>query len=438
MMHESSKVVSFANGTHGYKDGRGGDPWIMESLEDFKADFTALERQFRTKEDAVQLQLVAQTRVNGGCANIRFKSNFNTTRCAGEVGQHLVAIRLNKAIKQFAVDHPDRIKHSFEGDRWKELVEMCALETLAASLTFKSQHETAMTAAFWYYWLCDTFNKLAGNTKIDVIDLARVGRSTSLPTTLRDTATFTVLGLLVQARVMMEFKRRFGREGNLTGLDVDPEWRPTMQRRFALPMLMDPKINNSTSTFGLSEVERAKYLVVLHDMHYQWYLGTRDRDLAVLIALHDRKVAAQEAAAVVAAEDSAELARARAAAEAADLEDEDGLTDVEEEDDDDGCDPESDEGSESMPAVQHDYVAPPPPTLPLIEEGDFLEMSKRQHGARRQCCKSIDWKLLCVDKNGRCLEKYQVRKKGVLWRALLWDVPLGSVWENMAKVPDAA
>jgi hypothetical protein len=90
---------------------------------------------------------------------------------------------------------------------------------------------------------------------------------------------------------------------------------------------------------------------------------------------------------VVAAEGSVELARARAAAEAADLEDEDGLTDVEEEDDDDGCDPKSDawsdEGSESMPAAQNGCVAPPPPTLPLIEEEDFLEMSKRQCGAHR-------------------------------------------------------
>ena len=88
MMHEASKVVSFANGTCGYKDGRGGDLWKMKSLDDFRNEFADMERQFRTKEDAVSLQLTASTRVTGGCPNIRFKSNFNTTRCAGEVAQH--------------------------------------------------------------------------------------------------------------------------------------------------------------------------------------------------------------------------------------------------------------------------------------------------------------------------------------------------------------
>lgn len=203
-----------------------------------------------------------------------------------------------------------------------------------------------------------------------------------------------------------------------------------MLPRFGLPLLVDPRLNNATRSFGLSEYKKAEYLTTLHTMHYQWYLGKRDRDLAILVELHNNKIIAAEILANKAAAATVENARALAAMVPA----EGDLTEDEGDDHDDGCDPEPEF---SDPEPENVFSRPPSPTLPLMDEQDFLELSGRQYTNYRLHCKKIDWKLVCVDVAGKYDPKYQVGKKNTTWRELLWDVPLDKVWKDIGEVPDA-
>ena len=284
MMHQMSKVVGFGAGSYGYKDGRGGALHSCLELERFNADFRTMEICFRRADNA---DLLAATARELQTANLRCRSQFNVTRCAGEMHQHTWALRMSKAIRTIELKHPSRCLHDFKGHRWVELQEIHALEQLAGSLTMKCQTENVATAGYWYHWLDTCFGILAGRLPLSIVDMDNVTASTKLPTILRNPETFRPLPTLVRNRHQMEFKRRFGLSGNLSGIDVDLDWRPTMTPAFGLPILLDPRLNNVTSKFGLTSAKHEEYLAQIHGLHYQWYLRAREMEVANTRRAHE-------------------------------------------------------------------------------------------------------------------------------------------------------
>jgi hypothetical protein len=79
----------------------------------------------------------------------------------------------------------------------------------------------------------------------------------------------------VRQRHQIEFKRRFGLSGDVTGFDVESDWKPTMTPAYGLPILLDPRLNNVTSKFGLSSTKKDEYENLIHTLHYEWYLRAR-------------------------------------------------------------------------------------------------------------------------------------------------------------------
>ena len=87
------KVVSFGTGTYGYKDGSGNALNQCPDLDRFNADFRSMEMCFRRADNA---DLLAKAANHVGSANLRCRSQFNVTRCAGEMHQHTWALRMSK------------------------------------------------------------------------------------------------------------------------------------------------------------------------------------------------------------------------------------------------------------------------------------------------------------------------------------------------------
>jgi hypothetical protein len=106
-------------------------------LKAFNEDFANLEKMYRTKQNSRDLSKAAE--LHGGCPKLRFRSNFNTTRAAGSMHQHTVALRLKKVIGYFELENPERVTHNFVGDRWIELAEIQAIESVSGGLTMKCQ-----------------------------------------------------------------------------------------------------------------------------------------------------------------------------------------------------------------------------------------------------------------------------------------------------------
>jgi hypothetical protein len=202
-------------------------------------------------------------------------STFNITRCAGEMHQHTWAIRMSRAIQLIPLIHPNKCHHNFKGNRWIELVEIRALEQLAGGLTMKCQTENVANAGYWFHWLDNAFGVLAGRLPISVVDVDKIAKSPILPLMLRDPDDFLPLPTLVRQRHQIEFKRRFGLSGDKTGFDVDSEWKPTMTKAYGLPILLDPRLNNVTTKFGSTASKKEEYEILIHNMHYDWYLRAR-------------------------------------------------------------------------------------------------------------------------------------------------------------------
>jgi hypothetical protein len=137
MMHQTGKLATFGMGTYVYKDGHGSDAFPCPQLKAFNNDFANLEKMYRTKQNSRDLSKVAEA--YGGCPKLRFRSNFNTTRAAGSMHQHTIALRLKKVIGYFELENPQRVTHNFVGDRWIELAEIQAIESVSGSLTMKCQ-----------------------------------------------------------------------------------------------------------------------------------------------------------------------------------------------------------------------------------------------------------------------------------------------------------
>ena len=148
MMHQTGKLVAFGIGDYGYKDGKGNDAYPCPQLKCFNVDFANLEKMYRTKQNSRDLAVAAKT--HGGCPSLRFRSNFNTTRAAGSMHQHTVALRLKKIIGYFELENPNRVTHNFTGQRWTQLAEIQGIESVSGSLTMRCQEESKATAGFWY------------------------------------------------------------------------------------------------------------------------------------------------------------------------------------------------------------------------------------------------------------------------------------------------
>ena len=69
-----------------------------------------------------------------------------------------------------------------------------------------------------------------------------------------------------------------------------------MTPAFGLPILLDPRLNNVTSKFGLSANDRETYLRQIHALHYEWYMRARAAKIQKLHAQHAANVTLAEAA----------------------------------------------------------------------------------------------------------------------------------------------
>jgi hypothetical protein len=403
MMHQTSKVVSFGAGNYGYKDGHGGALHECPSLDDFNADFKTMEMWFRRDDNACALS--AQAKKMKG-PDLRCRSNFNTTRCAAEMHQHTWAIRMNASIRKLALTEPTKALHDFQGHRWQELNEIQAIEQLTGSLTMKCQMENVATAGYWYYWLDKAFGTLAGRLPLEIVDMDNIEPSPRLATVPRNPESFRSLSQIVRGRHQVEFKRRYGLLGDKTGLDVDINWRPTMTPAFGLPILLDPRLNNTPSKLGLDEAHQKEYEALLHGLHYQWYLRARARSAKEAERVHQLQVL---------------QANADAKKEASSSDEKDLLN---KEDVDMGWDGDSDveEIAPKTPATR-------PEIDPIIHEAAFHAASVDQFvNYKLACRKNIAWKLLFPD------PKYQVGWKGSFWQEKLYDVHLGPIWDVLDKL----
>jgi hypothetical protein len=457
MMHDMSKVVLFMNGQYGYKDGRGNWLWEMEDLTSFNGDFETMVRQFRTKEGSKELMEVSAMMSDSSAPKIRFASNFNVTRCTGDMKQHINAVRLRKAIIAHEGAHvPEKTKHSFKGERWNELVEIMALEQLVGKLAFKAQHETAATAGYWHMWLTRAYLQLCGIIPFDVVNLATVTSSTVLPTVKRSLADFTPLARQVQARAMVEFKRRFAEKGDgaADGTDADVNWRPPLSLSYALPVMVDPRlcIVQRHKNLNFPKDLRQKYMIHLHEMHYVWYLNSRYTEIKREKARVAEERLAKEAASEQARRDAEHQASVlRAAAQETPPEaavecisEEDNMYDVVDSDE---------EMPEQLPAVE---VVPESLLYPITTKEEFLLQSKVQYAAYVEACmpqknvkvdgvlqlnNGMPWHVLYPD------QKYRIPNptvkppprgtgtappKATFWPALVWDIDPSPVW-NILK-----
>ncbi len=48
-----------------------------------------------------------------------------------------------------------------------------------------------------------------------------------------------------------------------------------MTPAYGLPILLDPRLNNVTTKCGLTTSKKEEYEVLIHNMHYEWYLRGR-------------------------------------------------------------------------------------------------------------------------------------------------------------------
>ena len=69
-----------------------------------------------------------------------------------------------------------------------------------------------------------------------------------------------------------------------------------MTPAFGLPILLDPRLNNVTSKFGLSVHDRETYVRQIHALHYEWYLRARAAKIQKVHAQHAANVTLAEAA----------------------------------------------------------------------------------------------------------------------------------------------
>ena len=386
--------------SYGYKDGKGGTLHECQQMTAFNEDFRSLELCFRRQDNA---ELLSSTARELGMADLRCKTQFNITRCAGEMHQHTWAIRMSRAIQLIQLIHPNRCNHNFKGNRWIELVEIHALEQLAGGLTMKCQTENVANAGYWFHWLDNAFGVLAGRLPISVVDVDKIAKSPILPLMLRDPDDFLPLPTLVRQRHQIEFKRRFGLSGDKTGFDVDCEWKPTMTKAYGLPILLDPRLNNVTTKFGLTASKKEEYEILIHNMHYDWYLRARQ------VKINEQRCE-YEADLRLMVMEAEGLAR--------ELRQEDPLTP--EADDDMGWDNPIAVPNTLRPVL----VQPPlPPSIPLISAEDYLEISKLQYKAYVEACRNVVlWRVLYPD------EKLSVGEKGILWQDKLSQVNLAPVW----------
>jgi hypothetical protein len=388
-LHGHSKPVQFTTGQCGYKDGQGGDLWDMPELNKFTDDIAAYEVEMR-KKDVHAALLKAAALVPGGSATLKLRSNFNTTRASGDYEQLITIIRMHKARQQFEMMFPGVLKNKFVGLRLAECVECIAPKSALMSLVKKSQFETCQTAGYWCKWRRDVFTILTGKQGNMVIDLHAVGPSPKLSLILRARHNFTVLGNIFRARAMLEYKRRFGSAGMEDGTDVTDVWELEMTPELGTPMLLDPRLNNNPKSMGLDPANKAPYLDILHDAHYEYYLVQRERHLTSLVEAHEKhqsvlrdRDAAAAAAAVAAGKEEAPVVVPVEA----------GNTLLVAKEIDMGYECSSDDEATTSTDVST-RITVPPPTLPLVDPVIFREDPERQYKNYKAACRKPNWASL--------------------------------------------
>ena len=407
MMHQTGKLCSFGMGTYSYKDGRGNDAFPCPQLKSFNLDFANLEKMYRTKQNSRDLTQAAV--VHGGCPRLRFRSNFNTTRAAGSMHQHTVALRLKKVIGYFELENPARVTHNFTGQRWTELAEIQAIESVSGGLTMRCQEESKATAGFWYTWLDTAFGKLSGRLPFKMIDTNNVTASPRLPYIDRPLAQFKSLSHIVRGRHMVEFKKRYGLEGLANGLDVNHEWSPTMTEAWGLPILMDPRLCGIPTRMGLVAPSLQEYKETLHEYHYEWYLRARQYDIKRVRANYDanhiraENIHHQQRPTPTVSADGIRIEPIHVAVEM-------------------GFEPDSDDDVVVMTAPVADLG---PPEVPLIPKPEFLAKSVENYRQYKTACKQLPWRATYTD------PKYQIGVPGVNWQELTYDVPLAPMWAKL-------
>jgi hypothetical protein len=162
-------------------------------------------------------------------------------------------------------------------------------------------------------------------------------------------------------------------------------------------------LNNVTSKFGLTASKKEEYEILIHNMHYDWYLRARQ------VKINEQRCE-YEADLRLMVMEAEGLAR--------ELRQEDPLTP--EADDDMGWDNPIAVPNTLRPVL----VQPPlPPSIPLISAEDYLEISKLQYKAYVEACRNVvPWRVLYPD------EKLSVGEKGILWQDKLSTVNLAPVW----------
>jgi hypothetical protein len=176
-----------------------------------------------------------------------------------------------------------------------------------------------------------------------------------------------------------------------------------MTPAYGLPILLDPRLNNVTTKFGLSTSKKEEYDILIHNMHYEWYLRARQVKVNEQRCEHEADLRLMVLEANILAREKRQ---------------DDPLTP--EADDDMGWD-------NPVPAlnVARRAIAEPPlpPNIPLISADDYYEISKIQYKAYVDACRNVvPWRNLYPD------EKFSIGEKGILWQDKLFTVNLAPVW----------
>jgi hypothetical protein len=107
-----------------------------------------------------------------------------------------------------------------------------------------------------------------------------------------------VLGEIVRARSLVEFKRRFCDEDDddKCGHEVTKDWLVPMTPKRGKPMLLDPRLTSppvAELRVYVSKSQQEEYMGLIHDMHYEWHLRARDHEIEVVRSMLRMEMASE-------------------------------------------------------------------------------------------------------------------------------------------------
>jgi hypothetical protein len=168
-----------------------------------------------------------------------------------------------------------------------------------------------------------------------------------------------------------------------------------MTPAYGLPILLDPRLSNVTTKFGLSTSKKEKYEILIYtsNMHYEWYLRASQVKINEQRSEHEADLRLM----VLEAENLAANCAKRILGPQKLMMTWAGIIQFQ----------------HRIQNRERRVIAQPPlpPAIPLISADDYYETSKQQYKTYMDACHNVvPWRNLYPD------DKLSVGEKGILWQ----------------------